>query len=148
MTDIVDKKTRSRMMKGIRSTDTKPEMQVRRALHAKGFRYKLHEKGLPGRPDLYFPKYKAIIQINGCFWHKHDCKYFKWPSSRPDFWRSKLEANAVRDKRNIYLLNEHGLRTLVVWECALRGQSKEAVRIQIQRIADWLISDSGSNEIP
>ena len=135
-------------MSGIKATDTKPEMLVRRGLHAKGFRYKLHEKNLPGRPDIYFPKLKAVIQVHGCFWHKHDCKYFKWPSSRQQFWREKLEANAVRDKRNIYLLNKQGLRTLIIWECAFRGQKESAVEAVLKHASTWLKHGKGDFVIP
>ena len=138
MTDIVDKKTRSRMMSGIRGVDTKPEMTVRKGLHSKGLRYRLHEKRLPGRPDLYFPQYKAVIQVQGCFWHKHDCSYFKWPSTRPRFWKEKLTANAVRDEQNVYRLEELGLRTLVIWECALRGKTQKEVGRIIDGIVDWV----------
>jgi len=138
LTDIVDKKTRSRMMSGIKGADTKPEMLVRKGLHAKGFRYRLHEKNLPGRPDLYFPKFKAVIQVNGCFWHKHHCKYFKLPSSRPEFWRKKLEANAVRDERNQYQLSEQGYRTLIIWECAFRGQPERVAKEVLSVAAGWL----------
>jgi len=107
-----------------------------------------HQKGLPGRPDLYFPKYAAAFQVNGCFRHKHDCKYFKWPSSHSEFWRKKLEGNAIRDQRNLCLLGNQGIRTLVVWECALKGQPEEVVKKRIQQVVDWLISMSESTEIP
>ncbi len=136
------------MMSGIRGVDTKPEMIVRRALHAKGFRYRLHEKKLPGRPDLYFPKYKAVIQVQGCFWHKHECHLFKWPSSRSEFWREKLEANAVRDERNLYLLDDFGIRCLVIWECALKGRPDQEIHSVINLAAEWLERGISNQSFP
>ena len=100
MTDVVDSKTRSRMMSNIRDRNTKPEIKIRQALHAKGFRYRLHDKKLPGKPDLVFPKYKAVIQINGCFWHGHSCPLFKWPLTRVEFWQNKIGGNIKRDQLN------------------------------------------------
>ena len=98
MTDIVDKHTRSRMMAGIKGKDTKPELVLRRALHARGFRYRLHSKNVPGRPDLVFPKHHAIVFVHGCFWHRHEgCRYTTTPSTRPEFWQAKFDANVTRD---------------------------------------------------
>lgn len=117
MTDIVDKETRSRMMSAIRGKDTRPEMTVRRALHSNGFRYRLHVKDLPGKPDIVLPKYKAVIFIHGCFWHRHEgCHYAATPASRRDFWVSKLEANRRRDQDNHTKLADAGWRIFVVWE--------------------------------
>jgi DNA mismatch endonuclease (patch repair protein) len=139
MADVVSPQVRSRMMSGIRGKDTKPEMIVRRGLHAMGFRYRLHDKSLPGKPDLVLPKYKAVIFVHGCFWHKHDCKYFKWPKTRPEFWREKILGNVERDLDSIQRLNEKEWRTAVVWECAFRGtrQSEEVFTI----LKQWLFSD-------
>lgn len=89
MTDVVDKATRSRMMAGIKGKDTKPEMLIRSELHRRGFRFRKNVKDLPGKPDIVLPKYRAVIMVNGCFWHGHGCRLFKWPSTRPEFWREK-----------------------------------------------------------
>lgn len=132
MTDIVTKETRSRMMAGIRGKDTKPERLLRTELHKRGFRYRLHYKSLPGRPDLVFPRFRAIILIHGCFWHGHNCTLFKWPSTRPDFWRAKIEANRRRDERNLAFYKEQGWKVLVVWECSIKGPG----RIGIQQVAE------------
>ena len=97
MPDIVDTETRSRMMAGIRRKDTKPEIMVRKALHHLGYRYRLHDRKLPGKPDLVLPRYRAVILIHGCFWHAHECHLFKWPSTRNAFWREKIGRNRCRD---------------------------------------------------
>ncbi len=119
--DIVDAATRSRMMSGIRGKNTKPELTIRRLLHAAGFRFRLQRKDLPGKPDIVLPKYKVVILVHGCFWHMHDgCHYYRLPTTRTEFWKNKLGGNRLRDSRNIALLNEAGWRVLVVWECAVR----------------------------
>jgi DNA mismatch endonuclease, patch repair protein len=145
MADIVTPEVRSRMMAGIRGKDTKPEMIVRRGLHAMGFRYRLHDKSLPGKPDLVFPKYKAVVFVHGCFWHKHDCRYFKWPKTRPEFWRSKISANVRRDCLVFEELRKAGWRIGVIWECALR-QTRDPVE-QIYNLSDWLHSENRQIEI-
>lgn len=117
LADIVDSKTRSRMMAGIRGKDTKPEMIVRRALHKAGYRFRLHRKDLPGKPDIVLPRYRTAIFVHGCFWHGHDCKHFKWPKTRPDFWREKIEKNVERDRRAIAELERLGWNVKVIWEC-------------------------------
>jgi DNA mismatch endonuclease (patch repair protein) len=119
--DLVDAATRSRMMSGIKGKHTKPELVVRRFLHASGFRFRLHRKELPGRPDLVLPKYRLAIFVHGCFWHRHaDCFYSTIPKSRVNFWQGKLEGNAVRDALHIASLLESGWRVMVVWECGLK----------------------------
>ena len=120
MTDIVDKATRSRMMAGIKSKSTTPEVFLRHALHAQGFRYRLGGAGLPGKPDLVFPSRRTVVFVNGCFWHRHLCASFKWPSDNEVFWKKKLDANAARDFRNSRALHALGWRVLTVWECSLR----------------------------
>src|SRR5215813_7107073 len=97
MADVVSPAVRSRMMAGIRSTNTKPELFLRSGLHRAGFRFRLHAKEVPGKPDVVFPRYGAAIFVNGCFWHRHDCHLFKMPSTRPEFWRQKIERNVQRD---------------------------------------------------
>lgn len=125
MTDVVDAATRSRMMSGIRGKDTKPELLVRKYLHARGLRFRLHVKNLPGKPDIVCPKYRAAIFVHGCFWHQHDgCKFATMPSSRTDFWTSKLSENVSRDKYQISALEGLNWRVFVVWECELKDSTE------------------------
>jgi DNA mismatch endonuclease (patch repair protein) len=120
MVDVVDKATRSRMMSGIQGKNTKPELLVRKYLHSRGLRFRLHAKELPGKPDLVFPKYKAVILVHGCFWHQHTrCKFAVLPSSNVEFWKKKLDENRERDQRNKRMLKALGWRVLTVWECQL-----------------------------
>lgn len=138
MVDVVTAEQRSRMMAGIRGKNTKPEIIVRTGLFKRGFRYRLNDKRLPGKPDLVFPKYGAVIFINGCFWHKHNCHLFKWPKTNSEFWKKKLTANAERDRKNVALLRESGWRVSTVWECALKGKSAEEVSKEIENLSIWL----------
>ena len=147
MADVVDPATRSRMMSGIRGKDTKPEMLIRRGLHARGFRYRLHCKDLPGKPDLCFPKYRAVIFVHGCFWHGHDCHLFKWPKTRPDFWREKIGRNREVDQRAVGLLEATGWRVAIVWECALKGSGKQSLADVIDTCQTWLHSSESRLEI-
>ena len=137
MTDIVDSQTRSRMMSGIRGKDTKPELALRRSLHALGFRYRLHAKGVPGKPDIVMPKYQAVVFVHGCFWHRHEgCRYATVPSTRPEFWSAKFDANVARDAAVRSALFAAGWRVATVWECALRTETGvEAAR---DIMATWL----------
>ena len=114
-------------MSGIRGKDTKPELQVRRFLHAQGFRFRLHDKRLPGKPDLVLPKWKTVILVHGCFWHMHDCRYFKLPQSRTEFWRGKLESNRRRDDVIRHQLEALGWRVVIVHECDLRDDLQAAL---------------------
>lgn len=121
MTDVVSKKKRSEMMSGISSKNTLPERTVRKALHKAGYRYRLHYKTLPGKPDLVMPKYKLSIFIHGCFWHRHSgCKYAYQPKTRREFWEKKFQSNVVRDQKNIANLISDGWRILIIWECFIR----------------------------
>ncbi|XHE16417.1 very short patch repair endonuclease [Agrobacterium deltaense] len=138
MTDVVDTETRSRMMSGIKSKNTKPELVVRRGLHALGFRYRLHAKEIPGKPDLWLPKYSATIFIHGCFWHGHNCSLFKIPGTRQDFWKAKIDTNRARDARVNDVLAHAGLRQLEIWECALRGPGRIGLEETLARTAEWL----------
>ncbi len=147
MTDVVDSKTRSRMMAGIKGKNTRPEILVRSALHMRGFRFKLHDKTLPGKPDLVLPKYKAVINVHGCFWHGHDCKFFKVPSTRTDFWLSKINGNRSRDGLQKEALLEQGWRVLTIWECALRSKKPDNLHSTIDQISIWLVSPSSTLEI-
>lgn len=128
------------MMSGIRAKNTKPEMNIRRGLHRLGFRYKLHDKKLPGKPDLVFPKYRAAIFVNGCFWHGHNCAMFKVPSTRTDFWRAKLARNAENDVAACDSLIAKEWRVGVVWECAISGKHRLPEGEAMQKLSSWLRS--------
>lgn len=135
------------MMAGIKGKNTKPELLIRKALHRQGFRYKLHDKLLPGKPDLVFPRYRAVIMVNGCFWHGHDCHLFKWPSTRPEFWREKITRNTVKDSENLDALRISGWRVLTIWECALKGRTRLSLDEVINLAANWLRSGGEDMEI-
>jgi len=126
MADVHNKKTRSYNMSQIRSSNTKPEMLVRKFLHAHGFRYSLHKKTLPGKPDIVLPKYKTIIFIHGCFWHGHsNCRYFKVPKTRTDWWLHKINTNKANDAKAIKALKKEGWKVITVWECKLKPAKVE-----------------------
>ena len=120
MADNHTKEIRSMNMSHIRSTDSKPEEVVRKYLFSQGFRYRKNDKRLPGKPDIVLPKYKTVIFVNGCFWHKHDCPRFVWPASNQEYWIPKILRNVERDKENYTTLENKGWRVLVVWECELK----------------------------
>lgn len=121
MADVHDKKTRSKNMSAIRSKNTKPEMLVRRFLHANGFRYTLHNKKLPGKPDIVLPKYKTVIFVHGCFWHGHkNCKYFVVPKTRTEWWLKKINTNIANDTKAVKALKKDGWRVINIWECDLK----------------------------
>src|SRR3546814_19673560 len=111
-------------MAAIKGSHTKPELLIRKALHAAGLRYRLHVKDLPGKPDLVFPRHRAVVFVNGCFWHRHDCHLFKWPATRQDFWREKIGRNVANDEHAIGILTDAGWRVATVWECALKGRTR------------------------
>lgn len=124
MADVVSPEVRSRMMSGIRGKDTQPEMLVRRYLHGQGMRYRLHDRALPGAPDLVFSRHGAVVFIHGCYWHRHKkCKYATTPASNVMFWKKKFAANVRRDRNVVALLAEQGWRVIVIWECGLRGNT-------------------------
>lgn len=132
MTDIVDREKRSQMMSNIRSKNTRPEMKLRRALHARGFRYRLHDQTLPGSPDIVLPKYKVAIFVHGCFWHRHQgCPKAYNPKSNIDQWSTKFRSNVARDFRDTMLLRAAGWRVITVWECSLTDR-------QMPKVADWV----------
>lgn len=119
--DTVDTVTRSRMMSAIRGKNTKPEMVVRRFLHGRGYRYRIHRKDLAGKPDIVIPRLRVCIFVHGCFWHRHPgCPYATNPKTRPEFWNEKFQKNVARDLANIDLLEVAGWNVLVVWECQLK----------------------------
>ena len=128
MTDIVDRQTRSKMMSGIRGKNTKPEMHVRKWLHSKGFRYRLHHKTLPGKPDLILRKWGTVIFVHGCFFHHHEfCKLAYVPKTHTDWWMEKFQKNRERDNRNIEDLKTLGWNVLVIWECQIRDRSYKTI---------------------
>lgn len=145
--DIVSPEQRSRMMSGIRGKDTKPEMVLRRGLHALGFRFRLHDRKLPGTPDLVFPKYHAVILVHGCFWHGHDCHLFRLPGSRTEFWRMKIDRNRAVDVRTELALHNAGWRVGTVWECAMRGKGRLSMENILEVCSAWLKSDASELEI-
>lgn len=146
MADVVDKSTRSRMMSGIRGKNTKPERVIRSVLHSAGLRYRVHVSELPGKPDLVFPKYKAVIMVHGCFWHRHSgCWWSTTPSSNIEFWTAKFTQNVQRDTQNILDLRKLGWRIAVVWECSLRLSPKDQVA---SIIGAWLDSERRSLTLP
>lgn len=124
MADIVCKEVRSKMMSGIRAKNTKPELIIRKGLFAKGLRYRLHDKKLPGKPDLVFPKFRVVLFVNGCFWHGHACDLFKIPSTNSDFWNNKIGTNQANDEKNKELLLAAGWRVVTIWECAIKGKRR------------------------
>lgn len=140
MTDIMTPEQRHKCMAAIKGKDTKPEMLVRRYLHACGFRYSLHCKKLPGSPDLVFRSLRTVIFIHGCFWHGHEkCKYYRLPKSNTEFWRDKVEQNRQRDCAVIQKLESKGWRVFIIWECELKNKStREATLRRISRELSYL----------
>ena len=147
MSDVHNAATRSKNMAAIKGRDTKPELRIRQALHKAGFRYRLHDKTLPGKPDIVFPRYKAALFINGCFWHHHDCHLFKWPQTQQEFWQKKISGNVENDRRKMAQLQEAGWRIGIVWECALKGRTRITEDASIQALIHWLESDDKTIEI-
>lgn len=147
MTDTFSPAKRSQVMSRIRAKDTAPEIKIRKGLHALGFRYRLHDRSLPGKPDLVFPRYRSIIFVNGCFWHGHSCHLFRWPASNEGYWKPKISRTIARDKMNLTALSESGWRTLIVWECAFRGKNRFPMQKVIEMASKWLVSDCEHMEI-
>lgn len=143
MIDIVDPATRSRMMAAIKGKDTRPEVALRKALHALGLRFRLHNKRLPGRPDIVLPKWKTAIFVHGCFWHRHPgCRYATSPATRAEFWTEKFAANVARDQRVQDALSGSGWRVRLVWECELRSNGAAEVASNLEQ---WLRHDRPLN---
>ncbi|MDE0126460.1 MAG: DNA mismatch endonuclease Vsr [Bryobacterales bacterium] len=131
MADVFDTAKRSEIMSRIRGRDTKPELLVRRIAHGLGFRFRLHRRDLPGCPDIVFPKYRAVIQVHGCFWHRHpNCRFASSPKTRTEYWTKKFEGNVLRDRRNELALTDLGWRTMVIWECETKDTKAVAARIE------------------
>lgn len=138
--------TRSEVMSRIGPKNTRPEMIVRQGLHARGFRFRLHRKDLPGRPDLILTKFQSVIFIHGCFWHAHEnCRSFSLPKTKVEFWSEKLSTNKLRDKRNITALVSHGWRVLIIWECETR---RVFIAPLIDQVVEWLQGNEVLGEIP
>jgi DNA mismatch endonuclease (patch repair protein) len=140
--DIVDRATRSRMMAGIRGVHTKPERIVRSFLHRAGLRFRLHARDLPGRPDIVLPKHRAVVEVRGCFWHRHPgCRYATTPASNAAFWKSKFEENVRRDRRNRRSLRQAGWRVFVIWECQVAGDAR------LSRLVERIVSSNTESEL-
>lgn len=134
-------------MAGIRSKDTKPELAIRSAVQRKGYRFRLHRKDLPGSPDLVFPRFKAVLFVNGCFWHGHDCHLFHWPKTRQEFWFEKITRNKIRDEKNNNDLTLTGWRVAILWECAMKGKTSLHISEIVEIFCTWLNSDKKSLDI-
>jgi DNA mismatch endonuclease (patch repair protein) len=147
VTDIVDAATRSRMMSGIRSTNTQPEIHIRRLLHRQGFRFRLHVRDMPGKPDIVLPRFRAVLFVHGCFWHGHACPLFRLPATRPDFWQAKIDRNRDNDRRAAEALAAAGWRVATVWECALRGRNALADADLTGLITGWLQGNTPALEL-
>lgn len=135
------------MMAGIRGKDTKPELVIRRGLHALGFRFRLHDRRLPGRPDIVLARRRAAVLIHGCFWHGHDCPLFKWPRTREEFWREKIAGNRARDAAAEAALDRAGWRVLKIWECSMKGTGRLGADAVVPIAAEWLRGDQRTGEI-
>ncbi len=144
---MINSSNRSKQMASIKSKNTSLEILVRKGLHHLGFRYRIHNKILPGKPDLVFTKHHAVIFVNGCFWHGHACHIFHWPKTRTEFWREKIVTNKLRDEKNISACIYLGWKVLVIWECALKGKTHRKFNEVIYTAANWLLYDSQSAEI-
>jgi len=146
MADIVDSATRSRMMSGIRGRDTKPEKLIRSLLHRRGFRFRVNHPDLPGKPDIVFPRLRAVVFVHGCFWHGHDCPLFRLPGTRTEFWATKIARNRANDTRVTQALRDAGWRVATVWECVLRGRNKD-IPGSVDTLAEWLRSEVAAIEL-
>ena len=147
MADVLTPEQRKLNMSRIRGRDTKPEMLIRRGLHARGLRYRLQDRSLPGRPDLVFPKYRAVILVHGCFWHGHKCPLFRLPATRPEFWAEKIQANQSRDHRAHEALLAKGWRILTIWECSLKGLGRWPVVPLLDTCAQFIKGEDRTLEI-
>ena len=135
--DVHSKEVRSYNMSRIKGKDTKPEETVRKYLFSQGFRYRKNDKKLPGTPDIVLPKHKAVIFVNGCFWHGHEgCKYFVWPKNNAEFWHKKIRDNILRDQRKVQALDLLGWKVIVVWECKIKSDKENTLKNLIKEIKD------------
>lgn len=141
MADVLAPEQRRRNMSRIRGRDTKPEMLVRRGLHAKGLRFRVQRRDLPGRPDLTFPKYRCVVQVHGCFWHWHGCPLCKVPKTRTEFWEQKIATNVERDRAAEDALRDIGWRIALVWECSLRGKARLPENAVVDQLMHFIRSE-------
>ncbi|NVN37729.1 very short patch repair endonuclease [Komagataeibacter swingsii] len=142
---------RSAQMALVKGKNTKPELRVRRALHAAGFRYRLHDKSLPGHPDIVFRSRKTVIFVHGCFWHRHsdpNCKLARLPKSRLEFWEPKLDANAARDRRNKALLEEAGWKVITIWECQTTPSTIQSTIANTKKQLEYITSNNDASKTP
>ena len=139
MSDVLSPESRSKNMRAIRGKNTHPELLLRKLLFGRGFRFRLHVKTMPGKPDIVLPKYLVAILVHGCFWHGHECYLFKLPISRRDFWRTKIAQNRMRDIRDTDALLQSGWRVLCVWECALKGKLRWDHDELCDQISRWIL---------
>ncbi|WP_325065417.1 very short patch repair endonuclease [Parerythrobacter jejuensis] len=135
--------TRSHMMSRIGGKNTKPELLIRSGLHRRGYRYRLHDRTLPGRPDIVLAQWRTIIEVRGCFWHGHDCHLFRWPETRAQFWRDKIKANVQRDEKNRAAILGMGWRLAEVWECQLKGRMRRPLADVLDELSRFI---EGANE--
>ncbi len=150
MTDIVDRRTRSKMMSAVRAKNTTIEVEIRLRLFAQGFRYRLHARDLPGTPDMVLPKYSTVIFVHGCFWHYHGCSRSTIPETRRNWWRKKLEDNKIRDAKTLAELRKNGWRVVVIWECSVRRpgvERQKALDSVCLSVVKFLRSEKSSLEI-
>lgn len=147
MVDRLTPDQRRLNMSRVRAKDTRPEMTVRGQLHRAGFRFRLHRRDLPGRPDIVLPRYRAAIFVHGCFWHGHDCSLFRMPATRTEFWATKITANRHRDADAVAALGGVGWRSLLVWECALRGRGRLPGETLTERMTAFIIGDAAFEAI-
>ncbi len=138
MVDVLTADQRRLNMSRIRNADTAPELLIRRGLHMRGYRFRLHRRDLPGCPDITLPKYRSVILVNGCFWHGHECPMFKIPETRKEFWTAKIRKNRERDAFVLSALAAMGWRTFVLWECSIKGPGRKPLDAILNEIAAWL----------
>ncbi|MBB6611777.1 DNA mismatch endonuclease Vsr [Pontibacter sp. Tf4] len=143
MADVHSKETRSYNMSRIKGKDTKPELMVRKFLHSKGYRYKLHDKTLPGKPDIVLPKHRTVIHVHGCFWHGHEhCRYYVIPKTRTEWWQQKINRNKELDEQNFQKLTQEGWKVLTIFECELKASSRD---LTYDRILTFIHSGNTGN---
>lgn len=147
MADVLTPKQRQLNMSHIRGRDTRPEMVIRCGLHARGLRYRLQDRSMPGRPDVVFQKYRAVILVHGCFWHGHNCPLFQLPATRTEFWITKINANRSRDARTREALQTLGWRILTIWECSLKGPARWQMDTLLDACVDFLKGDAQQQQI-
>jgi DNA mismatch endonuclease (patch repair protein) len=148
MADVLSPQQRSYCMSRIRGKNTKPEYTIRKGLFALGFRYRLHQRTLPGCPDLVLPKYRAVIFVHGCLWHRHKCALFHWPKTNALFWRRKINKNRKNDQKYLFQLESAGWRVMTVWECTIRGRRRLDFSLLMNTIVHWLSSRRKRAQIP